>query len=219
MQQQFALKLCDYRLYVWLGIAGMLAAFLVAALLASQATAGALQLAILATVGGAGFCGVYWLLRKATIRVAHLTVDVAGLTVHYPSCGKTTHIAFDEVVSYRDEWLRDGRELRFRLRSGEKVRLATNDFLAPAEGYAPLLQAVQRAIAQRNAADPAITREKSFFEKPFATILLVVTGVLLLLAAGEMLIGRKPFQGSFLTAAATWGAYFFMWRAARANRR
>lgn len=219
MRQYINLPLCNYRLYGWLGSVALLAALLVAILAAAQVSGSGYQFAVMLVVGGVGFYGVYRLLKKVTIRLAQLTVDADGLTVRYRSADKSTHIPFAEVASYRDEWLRDGRELRFRLRSGQKVSLATNNFLAPTDGYPELTRAVQQTIVQRNATNSLpITREKSFFEKPFAAVLLVAGGAAVLFAVGAMLVGHKPFQGSILTAASTWVAYFGLWRTARANR-
>ncbi|MGI4873996.1 MAG: hypothetical protein ACRYFX_22785 [Janthinobacterium lividum] len=73
------------------------------------------------------------------MRQALVLVEPGGLLVRYLRTGREITINFADVQSYRDERLNDGRELRFRLRSGRKIKLVVNDFLGPTGDYYGLL--------------------------------------------------------------------------------
>jgi hypothetical protein len=212
VRQQFELKLCNYTLFSWLGFVGMMAAMLVATLAASGVPKGSLQFVVLFGLCGIGFYGIYRLLQKIAIRPALITVEPDSLTVCYLPAGTIVRIDFAEVVSYRDEFLRDGRELRFRLNSGKKVKLAINSFLGPTGDYQGVVQVVKQAATLYQQRSPAVmAREKSFFEKPFAAVLLVVASALMLFAVGKTLLDHEPLKGSFITAVGTWLSYLGLW--------
>jgi hypothetical protein len=138
--------------------------------------------------------------------------------VHYVPAGEEITIAFADLAAYRDELLTDGRELRSRLHSGKKVKLATNRFLGPIGDYEACLQAVQAALVQYNATTSAlIVREKSFYEKPFATLLLLVYALMLAVGVGVMLLRHRPITGSLLTAFGLLLTYACLWYKARAR--
>jgi hypothetical protein len=170
VRQQFELKLCSYTLFSWFGFAGMMATMLIAAMVASGVPKSNWQFVVLFGLCGMGFYSVYRLLQKIAIRSALITVESDSLTVCYLPAGTILHIVFAEVLSYRDEFLRDGRELRFRLRSGKKVKLTVNSFLSPTGHYNGLVQAIEQIATpyqQRNST--LMAREKSFFEKSLAS--------------------------------------------------
>lgn len=222
MRKQFELRLCNYTLFAWLGFTGMMASIALAALAVgtSAVPKGNLQFLLLLVVGGSGFYGTYWLLKTVAVSGTLLTVEPDCLTIHYTNSAKTLVIPFDEVVSYRDEFLRDGRELRFRLQSGHKVKLAVNSFLGDPGDYDEFMNIMQLAMQHYSGTHAlVIAREKSFFEKPIATVLLVVCSLAVLLAIGDMVIGHKPFKGSFLVAIGSLLSYIGMWRAARMRQK
>ncbi len=222
MHSQFELKLCNYTLFAWLGFIGLLASLGLAGLIleVSNLPKGNLQFIAFFFVAGSGFYGVYRLLKKVVISDALLTVEPGSLAIRYLGTDRTIKILFAEVATYRDEFLRDGRELRFHLHSGKKVKLAVNSFLGPTGDYDGLLRAIQHAIAKLNATHPVlIGREKSFFEKPFATILLVVISAVILLGVGDILIKHKPLKGNFISAIGAFISYAGMWYTARARQK
>lgn len=219
MTQQFELTLCNYVRYTWLGALGMLVslglAVKVALLLPGTWGFLAMLLVLVACL-----CVVHQLLKHLTLRPARMEVGPASLQAHYVFGGADLLLAFADVVSYRDEQLKDGRELRFRLRSGQKVKLATNHFLGATGDYEALLRAVQVALAHYNTtALVTINREKSFFEKPLATWLLIFCGAMLLWSVGQMLLHRRPIPGSFFSAVGALLPYLAMWYRARARPR
>lgn len=219
MTQQFELTLCNYARYTWLGVVGMLVS-LGLAVKVGLLLPGTWDFLAMLLVLAPCLYAVHRLLKRFTLRSARIEVGLAGLQVHYVFGGPSLVIAFADVISYRDEQLKDGRELRFRLRSGQKVKLATNQFLGATGDYGALLRAVQAALAHYNAsAVVAISREKSFFEKPFATWLLVACGAALLWSVGQMLLHRRPIPGSFLTAIGALLPYLAMWYRACARPR
>lgn len=222
MRKQFELRLCNYTLFAWLSLIGIMASIVLAVVAVDIGSVpkGNWQFVILLVVGGSGFYGVYRLVKKVAVDDALLTVEPNCLIVHYIASNKTLVIPFNEVASYRDEFLRDGRELRIRLHSGKKIKVAINSFLGYTGDYESFLQAVQYAIAEANATNSVIiSREKSFFEKPFATILLIVYSVVMLFAISDILIEHKPFKGSFVSAIGALLSYAGMWYAARVRHK
>lgn len=218
MTQQFELTLCNYARYAWLGGLGLLCSLGLAggAGLLPGSWGGSTALRVLAPC----LYGVHRLLRYFALRPARIAVGPEGLQIHYLLGEATLSIAFANVRSYRDEQLKDGRELRFRFHSGQKVQLATNHFLGPPGDYEALLRAVQAALAQYNSAGSVgITREKSFIERPFATLLLLGCGAALLWSIGEMGLHHRPPQGSFLIAIGAFLPYLAMWYRARMQSR
>lgn len=222
MRKQFQLRLCNYMLYGWLGFIGMMASIALAGFILTigNVPRGSWQFITLLLIAGSGFYCVYRLLKEVAVYDTLVTVESDQLTISFLSDKKSVVVVFAEVISYRDEFLRDGRELRFRLHSGKKVKLATNSFLGPTGDYDGLLQAVQGAITEFNVTRPVvISREKSFFEKPFATILLLAASLALVLAAGDMIIKHKPLKGNFISAIGALLSYASIWYAARARQR
>ena len=216
MTQQFELTLCNYARYTWLGALGLLASLSLAIRIGMLLPSSWGFLAALLVLGLC-FYGEHRLLKRFTLRPARIEVGPAGLQIHYLLGGAVVPITFADVISYRDEQVKDGRELRFRLRSGQKVKLATNHFLGATGDYEALLRAVQVALAHYSTtALVAINREKSFFEKPFATWLLIFCGATLLWSVGQMLLHRRPIPGSFFSAVGALLPYLAMWYRARA---
>jgi hypothetical protein len=219
MTQQFELTLCNYARYTWLGGIGMLVS-LGLAIRIGMLLPGSWGFLAALLVLGLCFYGVHLLLKRFTLRPARIEVGPVGLQIHYLLGGPELPIAFADVISYRDEQMKDGRELRFRLRSGQKVKLATNHSLGATGDYEALLRAVQATLAHYNAtALVAISREKSFFEKPFATWLLAACGAALLWSVGQMLLHRRPISGSFFTSVGAFLPYLAMWYRARSQHR
>lgn len=224
MPQQFTMRLCQQNLAGVLGFVGIMASLAIGVLAARPLPAGNSQFAVMLIASMVGCYGVYRLVRKVTVREALVTVEPQQLTVLYLTTGRQIQIAFAEVVSYRDELLRDGRELRFRLRSGPKVKLVTNSFLGATGDYDGLLQAVETALATYQIeamlthGSTLIKREKSFYERPVATVLLVVTSALMLSVLGDALWRNKPLRGNMITSLGLFISYAGLWYAARQRK-
>ncbi|MGI4871976.1 MAG: hypothetical protein ACRYFX_12460 [Janthinobacterium lividum] len=190
MYQQFRIRLCRCGLAGLVGYVGTSALFMLGGFIASKLlpTGGNGQFALLLLLGIGGCYGVYRVARKVAVHETLVTVEPAGLTVTCLLESRQLYIYFADVVSYRDELLNNGRELRFRLRSGQKVKLAVNWFLGDTGDYNGMLLAVQQAVSKYNRIYlSTVNSEKSFSEKPIAIILLAIVGTIFLLVISDVI--------------------------------
>jgi hypothetical protein len=186
------------------------------------------------------------LVKKVGIEPSQVIITGDDLQVVNTRTGEHKLAQFKDVVSYRYQSYRGGKELRLKLKDTQHLRLSANS-----ENFDPMVREFELALsvyqhreieapAQVNAIDAfdssgpvasnrsspmSVTpssvslRETPFFEKPVATVLLVLYGGVLAVFTGIVAIGDKPVPGGLFTGYAGFLTYGGAWHAARAKRR
>ncbi|SHJ26889.1 hypothetical protein SAMN02745146_2689 [Hymenobacter daecheongensis DSM 21074] len=85
-----------------------------------------------------------------------------------------------DIASFHYQEFNGNKTFRLRLRSGQKVTLAHNDTFCPADDIVALAADFRKQAADFSTdRSVGITREKTFFEKPVASVVgwLIVAGL------------------------------------------
>jgi hypothetical protein len=161
--------------------------------------------------------GLYRLIRKLSREVAVVTIAPAKLTVMYPVSGTVKALAFAEILAYRYSSYNNEEMLRLKLRDGTLVRLVVFYGGQNFEGMAQQFEEVFKKYQRANGI-AAVLREKTFFEKPVSTVMLLLFGALIALVAWQATASHKPLDGAFLTGLGSFIGYLAAWFAARERR-
>jgi len=187
----------------------------------SQVENKALLLAIVAVIlGGGGYLG-WRAYKRAAVVPARLTITPTQLLIEdlRPAPRLSRALPLADIAAYRYSNYNDVRELRLSLTAAPVLKLRSTGMMAPAGDFEGMLATFEQAIsALPNPAGLASRREKSFFEKPVSTYLLVVF-TLVLAGAGWLLVtSNRPLKGNMLGVLGSYLAYLAAWRAAAGRR-
>ncbi|MCI1189163.1 hypothetical protein MON38_17200 [Hymenobacter sp. DH14] len=155
------------------------------------------------------------IMRKLATDFAVVTIDEAGLTVQYGERETSRRINFADIATYYTDL---GDDFNVRLHHGPKLVLHLNHKIHP-QGWMPLL-AMQRhfemAVAeyQRQRPENLPIRKLGFFNRPLATVWLVVFAVLVGWLGWR---AWQPFAsegawGGFLLTGLLFTIYTLMWQ-------
>ena len=170
------------------------------------------------TLLGGGFIA-YRLLKWWVKYEVVVLVRADDVMVQHVSDGKEVTIPFASLVSYRHESYNGGQQLKLKLTDGHKLKLSANDVFGRVGDFGGLLQAVEQATANyKNENAAVIIREPGFFEKPIATILLVVVTVLYAFLIGKIVRNDLLIQGNMITGVGVYITYLGAWLAASKHR-
>ena len=81
-----------------------------------------------------------------------------------------------------------------------------------------MVRAFEAALSlyQRRMGETGIVRrEKTFFEKPFATILLVIVATLIVLETWQVVVLHRPLNGAYFSSLGVLFSCFIAWKMAR----
>jgi hypothetical protein len=194
-------------------------AFLVGVVTVLNSEGSGLTKAVEAGLMAAAAVGSCLLLKQLVTRRANVEVWPERVLVHYQGRQQPLLILFAEVEHYTYKSLRDREELVFRLRNKVSRKISANRLFGPLGDFDGLVQALESAATQyRQHDDFAMTRARSFFERPIATILLVVATILLALLIGTQLITKQSTEGMLLSAAGVYLTYAASWWNATVRR-
>jgi len=230
---EYQLKLYDatprIQLSVCLGLAGLaLAAYLLFGVLLRNASDMAIGVgAAVFTV--AFFAGVSAFV-KATTLPSLVRVAATQLSVHSLRRDELTLcVAYADIAAYRHQSLNGKEELRLTLRSGERKYLKVASNLGNFGDFAGMVRQFEQQLARFAAAAAPTSpsglaasgpqprkaaREKSFWEKPLATAVLVAATVVLGLLIWQVILGNLPVA-NVVGASAAYVACVVPWLAAR----
>ncbi|MGI4871975.1 MAG: hypothetical protein ACRYFX_12455 [Janthinobacterium lividum] len=175
--------------------------------------------AIVGIVGGGGYAG-WQAYKRAAIVPAVVTITPTELRVEdlrpEPRLSQTVRLA--DVTTYLYSSYNNTKELRLNRADAPPLRLRSTG-LAKTNGFAPLLAAFEQAIgATPNPTGVAARREKSFFEKPISTYLLVVFTLVVAGAFFAVFTSKGRVHGNVFGGIGAYVAYVVAWRAAAVRR-
>ncbi len=195
----------------------LVASFLVIALVDNKL----LTLVIAAgIVGGGGYLG-WRAYKRAAVVPTRLTITPTHLDVEdlrpEPRLSYTLPLA--DIATYRYSNYNDVQELRLTPVAAPVLKLRSVGKIAPAGDFAGMLAVFEQAVSVLPTPNGlASRREKSFFEKPVATYLLVFFTALIA-GAGWLIFTRSlPIKGNMLVTLGTYLTYLAAWRAAAERR-
>jgi len=220
IEEAFEINLCNSNLAFMIGVPAMLV-LIVSTVYCLEFKFGVV-LSIIVIAGG-GYGG-FSLLKKLVIHRAIVSVFSDHLIVRHLNTDSIVIIPFSDVLNYKYSLQRDREELLFTLVSGrakvkKKVKISSNTLFGSIGDFSGLVRAIEQAASRYHQQYPtAMVRGKSFFEKRIATVLLVVTPVMFILAVIKMVHDNRPVQGDMLIAVGAYTTYSGLWYAARKRR-
>ncbi|TGE13827.1 hypothetical protein [Hymenobacter elongatus] len=144
--------------------------------------------------------GGYYLIKKVAVVSMQVTLTAEALSIRATQSATERQIALTDIASFFYEDFNGNKTFRLRLQSGKKVKLAHNDTFCSdddIEALAADFEAqVAGAAADQDAESASIRREKSFFEKPISTVMLVVVTAVISLAVGKAVFDGRSLQGN-----------------------
>ena len=151
---------------------------------------------------GGGY-GLYRFGKTWCASTVQIVVAPRGVAVF--SEQQTEDIPYGSIRSYRYEAFNDGHSLRIKLLTGKTRsfnsggRFITNE---EAVVFVEMVRAFESAVSayqQQQGSSASILREKTFFEKPIATVFLVICSLLIVATIVLMVVKRKFVAGSFIS--------------------
>ena len=171
------------------------------------------------------FGGMYSLFRLGKIwctYTAQIVLAGEGILV-YDSMG-VENILYNNIASYRYEAFNGGHTLRIRLLNGESRKFNSGgQFVTDDETavFVDMARAFELAVSnyqQQQSLSSSILREKTFFEKPIATVFLIICSLLVLASIMLMVIKHKFVAGSFISSLGLFISFVAGWYNARKKK-
>lgn len=179
-----------------------------------------LLLVLVALLGGGGYLG-WRAYKQAALVPALLTITPARLQIEdlrpEPRLSQTLRLA--DIITYRYSSYNNTEELRLNLPDAPPLKLRSAGALAKSGDFRGMLAAFEQAMNEAPSPTGVATRrERSFFEKPVSTYLLVVFTVVIGIVGVAIFTSHRPLQGNLLGVIGTYVAYVVAWRAAAPRR-
>ena len=174
----------------------------------------------LAVLGGGGYLG-WRAYRRAAVIPVSVTITPTELRLEdLRSDGQLTQtVRFADLVAYRCSLYEQDKTLRLTQRDAPVLKLRTPGIFAKSGDFVGMVVAFEQAAAAApNANGAQVHREKSFFEKPISTYLLVLVTLLLGAMGLSILQGKRPMQGSLISAVGVYVTYAAAWWVAAKRR-
>lgn len=174
----------------------------------------------IATLGG----GVYFLYRFVKKNCAEptlITIDSERLTMLNLKSSLEQQLAFRDIAAYRYSSFNSNEELRLTLRDGTKMKYVVSDFFHGSPNFANMVRHLEAVLEnyQDEEEKPAVLREKTFFEKPISTVVLVAFVAVMAWMTWKVMTNSKTVPGSFFSSYGFLVAYLAAWYAGREHRR
>ena len=171
---------------------------------------------------GIGLVLLYRGVKAAGALPTLVTVAPDQLLIAKPRTGEETQVPYAQLASYRASSFNGNDELRLTLADGRRVKVAVSTQLYGEQPFGEMVAAFEAAIGAHprpaGAAQPVV-RERSFFEKPISTYLLVVFTAFLAGAVWLLVTNDRPARGgSLIGVIGSYVAYIAAWLAARERR-
>ena len=171
---------------------------------------------------GVGVVLLYRSVKAAGALPTLVTVTPDQLLLLKTQTGEETQVSYAQLAAYRASSFNGNEELRLTLADGSRVKVAVSTQLYGEQPFGEMVAAFEAAVgAYPRPADAAqpVVRERSFFEKPVSTYLLVVFTVFLAATVWLLITSDRSVRGgSLIGAVGSYMAYVAAWLAARERR-
>jgi len=179
----------------------------------------------LATMVAVGLYGLYRLIKWVSAEPMRITVYADKLSILNRKTEAKREVPFDDIVAYRFIDFNNETTLRLRMTDGSKMKFQINDVLHGGQNLAELVQAFEAALSQyaathseTNASGIAI-RERTFFEKPISTFLLVLFAGLIGCMTWDRYVHHRASSSSMFSLWGIFSAYLVAWLVGRERRK
>lgn len=168
------------------------------------------------------FGGIYSLFRLGKVwctYAAQIALASEGMLV-YDNTG-VENILYNNIASYRYEAFNEGHALRIRLLNGESRKFNSGgQFVTDDEAavFADMMRDFESSISnyqQQQGSSASMLREKTFFEKPIATVFLVICSLLIVASIVMMVVNHQFIAGSFISFLGLFIPFAMAWYNAR----
>lgn len=225
MKQEFELTQTNSLKLVALFLAGLAAMFLIAfqgGKLLKAAQHDTLEKVWYIGVLGVGLVALYRGCKAVGAVPTLVTVGPDRLLVLKTQTSEETQVPYAEIASYRAMSFNNRDELRLTLKDGSRCKVAVSSQLYGEQPFAAMVVAFEQAIGTYQPPDgaaQAVVRERTFFEKPISTFVLVALTAFLVFAVWVVLTSDRPARlGGQIGALSAYAAYVAAWLAARERR-
>lgn len=165
--------------------------------------------------------GLYRILKKFSGEKTMITISADAVIISSLNSAIEKQIPLSEITTYRHSTYNSDDILRLKMRDGTRTKLVVSGFFhsGQSEEFAKMVFALETALAHNSRIDgqPAL-REKTLFEKPISTLLLVLFAAMMIWMSWEQHTQHKRVSGSLISLWGFFSAYVAAWLVAR-NRR
>ena len=164
-----------------------------------------------------GLYGLYRLLKRMCAEPMQVKVCADRLLVLNRKTGIEKEVEFVSIESYQFIDFNNEATLRLKLVDGRKMKLQVNGLLHRGQNLAGLVQAFEAALRQQvaivsGAKNPVVAmRERTFFEKPVSTVLLLLFASLLSWMAWEQHVHHRHVSGGMFSLWGIFSTYLAAW--------
>ncbi|WP_345122026.1 hypothetical protein [Hymenobacter antarcticus] len=211
-------------LLIWLG--GLVAIIFLAVKGMNTAMATAsptVKMAWFIAVFAVGFYGLFRWGKAVSAKPTLIVIDDAGLTILDRKSGESQRVLFGDVVAYQHSDFNNVERLRIKLKNGTKQKIIINTKLHSDQQLGRMVRAFETALAahQQQVGDAKTAlREKTFFEKPISTVVMVLLSTGAAWLVWDVFTSGRPVKwGSLLLISGNFVVYLGAWLAASGKRR
>lgn len=226
MEKQFQLTLTNRLKLVFLLIGGMLVLLIGVVTAGKMATTLALSkgvetLIALVVLAGVMY-GVYWLIKRLSAEPVQVSIAPDTFTIAYTKSGVEQQWPLAAIAAYRHSSYNSDDILRLTWRDGTRTKLVVSGTFhgGQAACFGAMVGQLEAALEKYSGREEHSTavREKTFFEKPVSTVVLVAFAAIMAFVIWQVIIDHKPIRGSFFASIGSFITYVLAWYAGRGKR-
>ena len=177
------------------------------------------QMAFYLAVVGGGFYGVYRVVKHLSAVPTVVTVGTNRLTIMNQKTKQQRELPFEVIAAYRAVDFNGMADLRLKLIDGQKLTLHANSYLHSEQNFAGMVKAFEQAVRrQQGRKGTTIVRERTLFEKPLSTFLLVPFAALMVWVSWNQHAHHRHVSVSLYSLWGIFSAYVVAWFSGRAQR-
>ena len=180
-----------------------------------------LQLAWIGVIFPGGIYLLYRLGKAVSAVPTRVTVAADRLTIYKLRSSEETQVPFTQLAAYRASRLNGAQVLRLTLKDDRKLQVRINSQLYSGQDFDGMVVAFEAAVGHfQQGAGPAaaVRQERTFFEKPVSTLLLVLFTAFLVWAGWVVTTGPRPVTGNVFVCLGSYLTYLVSWYTARGRR-
>ena len=170
----------------------------------------------------AGLITVFLIVKHLSRVPTVVTVGTDRLIILNQKTNQQRELLFTNIMAYRAVDFNGMADLRLKLTDSSKLTLHANSYLHSEQDFDDMMrtfeQAVSRHQTRKTACTPVVIREKTVFEKPLATFLLVPFIAVLVWLTWDQHAHHRHTSSSLFSLWGIFSAYLVAWVAGRERR-
>ena len=170
----------------------------------------------------AGVYGVYRVVKRLSAVPTLVIVGTDRLTIVNQKSTQQRELPFETIAAYRAVDFNSMADLRLTLTDGQRLTLHANGYLHSQQDFGGMVRAFEQAVRQQQRHKRAdiltIVREKTLFEKPLSTYLLVPFIAVMVWTTWDQHVHHRHVSSSLYSAWGIFSAYVAAWLTSRERR-